>query len=109
MEPLEDDLEKVFNICDTDGDGLLTKAELEHILQDIGVEQEDIDEFMRGLEAAEINFAMFTDAIEKFRSMGDHSSRFIQSVNSNRSLAGSANSGVSLIKKYHISHKIHNF
>eukprot|EP00026_Physarum_polycephalum_P001934 Phypoly_transcript_01937.p1 GENE.Phypoly_transcript_01937~~Phypoly_transcript_01937.p1 ORF type:complete len:974 (+),score=196.04 Phypoly_transcript_01937:50-2971(+) len=100
MDPSEGgDLEKVFNICDGDGDGFLTKEELEHILQDIGVEHEDIEEFMQGLGSEEfINFAMFTEAIDKFRSnpLG-HSSIYLQSVNSNRgsprSLAGSAAGG----------------
>ena len=99
MDPTEgvnnNELEKVFNICDTDGDGFLSKEELEHILQDIGVEYEDIQEFMRGLGGDDllINFSMFSDAIEKFRSHG-HSSSLIYTVNSvrgsPRSLAGSA-------------------
>jgi hypothetical protein len=109
MDPSEGgDLEKVFNICDGDGDGFLTKEELEHILQDIGVEYEDIEEFMHGLGAEEfINFTMFTNAIDKFRSnpLG-HSSIYLQSVNSNkgspRSLAGSAAGGVSILAKANI-------
>ena len=100
MDPTEGgDLERVFSICDTDGDGLLTREELELILQEIGVEHADIDEFMVGLQSVEfINFNQFLEAIERFRSHG-HSSSLFQSMNSNktspRSLAGSASGGVS--------------
>lgn len=87
MDPSEggSDLERVFHICDSDNDGLVTKDELELILQEIGVENADINEFMWDLQGEEfINFSQFVDAIEKFRSQG--SSSLIQSsgVNSNR-------------------------
>jgi hypothetical protein len=93
MDPEDGDLEKVFNICDTDDDGFLSKEELVLILQDIGVEHEAIDEFMRELQSEQlISFTQFTDAIIKFRS-----SSLLQSVNSARvsprSLAGSVLGG----------------
>jgi Ca2+-binding EF-hand superfamily protein len=98
MDPSEDDYKRIFSICDTDGDGFLTKDELENILKDIGVEQGNINDFMWGLQAEEfITFPQFVDAIEKFQSHGTGSYSLIQSLshstinhNSPRSLSSSA-------------------
>lgn len=95
------DLERVFAICDTDGDGLLSKDELENILKDIGVETGDVNEFMWGLQSTEfITYPQFVYAIEKFRSQNNsgstlslHGSRI-----SPRSQAGSAAGGVYIIR-----------
>lgn len=107
MEPSEggDPLERVFNICDTDGDGLVSREELEVILQEIGVEFNDINDFMGGLQSQEfITYQLFVDAIEKFRAH-ENSSSLIQSVNSRgspRSFANSAAGGVSSLQLHFI-------
>ena len=37
MDVTEEDLQQVFNICDTDGDGIITREELENIFKSIGM------------------------------------------------------------------------
>lgn len=107
MDPSEGgDLERVFNICDTDADGLLSKEELESILKDIGVENADINEFMWGLQNEEfITYPQFVYAIEKFRSQSNNSGSALSlhgSRVSPRSQAGSAAGGVSAIYLFHL-------
>lgn len=47
MEDCSDDVRRVFNICDEDGDGVITTAQLKGILCELGIENVDsiIDEF----------------------------------------------------------------